>query len=919
MKCAYCGTEILNENAKFCHKCGKAFQAQDASQPFEAITKQSVNFSAPVTNVGVGAIWPEWHIEDKPLGRGSYGVVYKAVRRDHNVESYAAIKVISIPSDASEIDSLRSEGLDMNATKTYLQGIVDDFVSEIQLMESLKGIQNIVSVEDYKVVEKVGQIGWDIYIRMELLTPFNNYICDKKLTEAEVIKLGCDICTALEVCGKRNIIHRDIKPENIFINDFGYFKLGDFGIARKMENLTGGLSQKGTFNYMAPEVANSNAYDARVDTYSLGIVLYRLLNGNRLPFLDTEKQLLNPNERRMAVERRIKGEALPAPCEASPAMANIILRACAFNPNDRFATATEMRQALESVSKGAYMFAAVNVDKTTTVRKAPKANPQPIAAQPVNTFGKPSKKKNHAPIIIAIILLLAALMAIGYLAVSKIFGDKGRDDESDAPFDDSSAVVSDESGDIVIDESSEVSEDVVESQVTSSEDSKDADVSTDDSSQIATVTLTSVEIQSLPSKTVYYVGDKLNTYGLELTANYSDGSTKSITKGFTCTPTTLNKAGSQTITVTYGDKTDTFSVTVKEVTTLRSISVKTDPKKYYYVGESLDTSGMTVEAIYTNGTTKIVTGWIILDFSSETAGEKWLTVSYSEGGITKTARFFVIVYQLRLSSITIKTNPTKTSYYLGDSLNTSGMIVEATYSNGSTKTVTNWTVSGFSSISIGTKTVTVSYSEGGITKTDTFSVTVQDNISWSLSADGVLTIYGTGKMHDYSLSNEAPWYPQKDSIKKVVISSGITSIGDRSFERYSNITSVTMPNSITSIGNYTFSYCTSLTSITISGSVTSIGERAFFACGNLTSVIIPNGVTKIEYNAFGYCGNLTSLTIPNSVTIIEDIAFEGCIFLTSITYNGTMSQWYSVTKGEKWDNRTDNYTIYCTDGDIPKN
>ena len=72
-------------------------------------------------------IWPEWEIE-KQLGRGSYGVVYKAVRRDNNVESHAAIKVISIPSDESEVDSLRSEGLDMDGTRTYFKGFVDDFV-----------------------------------------------------------------------------------------------------------------------------------------------------------------------------------------------------------------------------------------------------------------------------------------------------------------------------------------------------------------------------------------------------------------------------------------------------------------------------------------------------------------------------------------------------------------------------------------------------------------------------------------------------------------------------------------------------------------------------------------------------------------------------------------------------------------------
>lgn len=387
-------------------------------------------------------IWPEWQIEGKPLGKGSFGVVYKAVRRDHNVESYAAIKVISIPSDPSEVDSLRSEGLDMNATRTYLQGIVNDFVSEIQLMESLKGVQNIVSVEDYKVVEKVGEIGWDIYIRMELLTSFNAYICDKKLTEEEIIKLGCDICTALEICAKRNIIHRDIKPENIFINDFGYFKLGDFGIARKMENMTGGLSQKGTFNYMAPEVANSSEYDARVDTYSLGIVLYRLLNGNRLPFLDTEKQLLNPNERRNAVDRRLRGEELPAPCDASPAMADLILRACAYDPNMRFASATEMKQALMSVANGTYQIVASNLDRTTSVReaadsynrttsvrKAPAASNQK-SAPAVNTFGSAPKKKSKMPAVIAAVLAVVLLVGVGIFAVPKLLdGNDSTDPE----------------------------------------------------------------------------------------------------------------------------------------------------------------------------------------------------------------------------------------------------------------------------------------------------------------------------------------------------------------------------------------------------------------------------------------------------------------------------------------------------------
>ena len=290
-------------------------------------------------------IWPEWKVESQ-IGKGAFGSVYKAVRTDHGLTSTAAIKVLHIPQDESEVTSLRSEGLDLNGTRTYLQGIVDDFVGEIKLMESLKGVQNIVSVEDYQVVERREELGWDIYIRMELLTPFDVWICSHPMTEKDVIRLGIDLCTALELCEKRNIIHRDIKPANIFVNDFGFFKLGDFGIARKLEATSGNLSKKGTYNYMAPEVANGSAYDSRVDIYSLGIVLYRLLNHNRLPFLNSEQQLMDPNARREAMERRLKGEALPPPKEASPAVANLILCACAYDPEKRFRTASAMKAEL---------------------------------------------------------------------------------------------------------------------------------------------------------------------------------------------------------------------------------------------------------------------------------------------------------------------------------------------------------------------------------------------------------------------------------------------------------------------------------------------------------------------------------------------------------------------------------------------
>ena len=293
-------------------------------------------------------VWPEWQIV-REIGRGTFGVVYEAARQEHSVTSRSAIKVISIPQNQSEVDSLRSEGLTKNETRTYLQGVVNDFISEIQIMESFKGVQNIVSVEDYKVVEREQEIGWEIYIRMELLTPFTDYIRGRELSEKEVIKLGCDICTALELCEKRGVIHRDIKPENIFVNDFGDFKLGDFGIARRLENVSGGFSRKGTYNYMAPEIEQGREYDATADIYSLGLVLYRFMNRNRMPFIETERQLMSPGERIGAVRRRLDGEPLPAPCDASYDMAQVILYACDPDPGKRFMSASAMKNALLNV------------------------------------------------------------------------------------------------------------------------------------------------------------------------------------------------------------------------------------------------------------------------------------------------------------------------------------------------------------------------------------------------------------------------------------------------------------------------------------------------------------------------------------------------------------------------------------------
>ena len=303
------------------------------------------------------SVWPEWELIEK-IGEGSFGKVYKAKRTERGRSFYSAIKIISIPASKGELDSGRSEMNNEQSTREYFRNLVEDCIQEIYTMEHFCGNSHVVSFEDFKVVEYLDEIGWDISIRMEYLTSFMDYCTGKELTEKEVIKLGCDLAMALIYCRKLNIIHRDVKPENIFVSRFGDFKLGDFGIAREQAHTMSNMSKKGTYSYMAPEIYKGEKYDSSIDIYSLGIVLYKLMNQNRLPFLSLDKQLITYRDKETALARRMAGEKMPVPVNASAAFSHIILKACAYEPGKRYRKPEDMLRDLEKLR-----LAPVNAEK----------------------------------------------------------------------------------------------------------------------------------------------------------------------------------------------------------------------------------------------------------------------------------------------------------------------------------------------------------------------------------------------------------------------------------------------------------------------------------------------------------------------------------------------------------------------------
>ena len=316
--------------------------------------------------------WADWEIVRR-LGGGSYGTVYEIRRERYGIVERAAMKVISFPKDAEEVEDQRRSGFtDESLVNSYRQQM-QRFLDEYKLMLELKGGVNIVRCDDFQTVPHADGIGWDIFIKMELLTPLKKYLA-REITPEQTVKLGIDLCKALSLCREKDIIHRDIKPNNILVSDSGDFKLGDFGVAKTAERTMAG-TRTGTPNFTAPEVYHNEPYGKSVDIYSLGMVLYWMLNRRALPFLPLPPQMPSSDEMQDALLRRMRGEALPRPADGSRALQDVVLKACAYRPEDRYATPEELRLALKAVR-------AADASAADTI---PDVQPAAPAAEPSST------------------------------------------------------------------------------------------------------------------------------------------------------------------------------------------------------------------------------------------------------------------------------------------------------------------------------------------------------------------------------------------------------------------------------------------------------------------------------------------------------------------------------------------------------
>ncbi|HWQ29429.1 MAG TPA: protein kinase [Negativicutes bacterium] len=295
-------------------------------------------------------LWGSWRAAEL-TGREGRCELYRVYREEWGRQYVSTVKLLSLAISQEDRNEAKAIGADPSAMSEYFRKLAGSVQDEIELMYRLRGNNNIVAYEDHVIYERKDLPGWDVLIRMEYLKTLTEFLGDRTMERNDAARLGIDICRALEACEREGIIHRDIRDSNIFVTPKGEFKLGSFGMAKEASKAARALTVLPSPLYMAPELYKEQGYDSSVDIYSLGIVLYRLLNKGRLPFFPMPPDTITADAAERALVLRMSGEVPALPADSDAGLGAIILKACSYEKKDRYKSPAEFRQKLERYLK----------------------------------------------------------------------------------------------------------------------------------------------------------------------------------------------------------------------------------------------------------------------------------------------------------------------------------------------------------------------------------------------------------------------------------------------------------------------------------------------------------------------------------------------------------------------------------------
>ncbi len=258
--------------------------------------------------------------------------------RDHNgvrccpaIENHTddkfIVKIISVPASQTQVEALLLSGAcsDKDSALSYYQTITDDVVEEIKLQQKLSQLEGFLPFDNYQVAPMEGEVGFDVYMLSQYRNTLEQKLRHSTMHHIDAINLALDLCAALAVCRRSGYLYVDLKPENIYLSNEKGYQIGDIGFIKLSSLKYASLPDRYRSNYTAPEIADAfSCLNTTIDTYALGLILYQVFNDGLLPSMD--EQTIAP------------------PAYADYEMAEIILKACATNPEDRYQDPVDMGQ-----------------------------------------------------------------------------------------------------------------------------------------------------------------------------------------------------------------------------------------------------------------------------------------------------------------------------------------------------------------------------------------------------------------------------------------------------------------------------------------------------------------------------------------------------------------------------------------------
>lgn len=273
----------------------------------------------------ISRLWPGWE-PDGLLGTGRFGKVYLAHTRLGGRTVFSAVKIITMPDGGEHIKDARDQGVHPELLRTYFGKFKNDLAWELTMFRTI-GAPHAIPADEIAMQDGDG-MGWTGYIRTGLYTPVSVYFDKAPSGRHDAVRLGTELCGLLAACEEYGMVHGEIRPENVFVTDEGTFMLSDFGVRRCLEKAGTGIFGITDSEFDAPEVRDGKrCYTASSDIYSLGRLMCWAAWGGSIP----------------------KGKSAVRPPNADPEFTEILKKATAKDPKDRYQSAAQLKADLKKL------------------------------------------------------------------------------------------------------------------------------------------------------------------------------------------------------------------------------------------------------------------------------------------------------------------------------------------------------------------------------------------------------------------------------------------------------------------------------------------------------------------------------------------------------------------------------------------